>query len=170
MNTSHFCPSCGAANDSSATLCFACQKPLAPTEEDAEVLSLLNGRYRLVMQLGTGGYGAVYKAVDTQTQPECTVAIKQIRLAKLSAEEKIEATDTFNREAQRSCPDIFSLVALANTLLYAACNTTATASATSGATAKGSCTTSCDQRGNGRSGCAIGGWYGLGTLYAPCSC
>src|SRR5713101_4763704 len=58
---------------------------------------MLNGRYRIISQVGTGGFGAVYKAADSQ-YGDRPVAVKEISLYGLKAQEAIEATDTFNRE------------------------------------------------------------------------
>lgn len=90
-----YCQTCGAAHDGAAEICFACQQPLKGKE--AESASLLKGRYAVLMQVGTGGFGAVYKAEDRQ-EPGRIVAIKQINLRGLSPLQIIEATDAFNRE------------------------------------------------------------------------
>jgi serine/threonine protein kinase len=66
------------------------QDPLMPSQ-------LLNQRYRLLSRVGTGGFGAVYKAADTRFGDRL-VAIKEISLHGLTPQEAIEATDTFNRE------------------------------------------------------------------------
>ena len=114
-----FCAQCGAANAAMATTCFACGSPLsqddplliqtAITTHTATVSSspaitgqlapdpLLNGRYRVLKQIGTGGFGAVYQAQDLWRN-NTPVAIKSITLHHLSSEQIIEATDTFNRE------------------------------------------------------------------------
>src|SRR5258708_7630879 len=58
---------------------------------------LLHERYDVLDKVGTGGFGAVYKARDTQHKNRL-VAIKAIELDTLSAAQAIEATDTFNRK------------------------------------------------------------------------
>ena len=99
MLSTQFCATCGAANEAARSHCFACGRSLSASTDipaDADS-SLLHGRYRIEALLGSGGYSTVYRARDLQTERE--VAIKQINLQGLSAEEAIEATDTFNREA-----------------------------------------------------------------------
>lgn len=88
-----YCPACGAANDRAETHCHACQSKL-----DATVaMPLLHERYCLLTQLGVGGFGAVYRAVDTH-RPELPIAIKEINLDGLNERQAIEATETFERE------------------------------------------------------------------------
>src|SRR5436309_12352209 len=88
-----YCNNCGAANQKQATHCFACEKPLhTPTKE-----TLLKQRYRIIGLVGQGGFGAVYKAADTQSGNRL-VAIKAINLSILTAQEVIEATASCNRE------------------------------------------------------------------------
>ena len=91
-----YCSQCGAANAVESQMCFACQSPLVPSEEGAQD-TLLNGRYRLLTQVGAGGFGGVYRALDTAEEPRI-VAVKEISLRGLSAREAIEATDGFHRE------------------------------------------------------------------------
>ncbi len=114
-----FCEACGAANTTEATACFACHQPLQhafspwsaqPTVHPAAKVSLpatapghllpgtlLNGRYRIVRQVGQGGFSVVYAAKDGQHKHK-QVAIKQIDLCSLTPRQIIEATDTYNRE------------------------------------------------------------------------
>ncbi|HLI09022.1 MAG TPA: WD40 repeat domain-containing serine/threonine-protein kinase [Ktedonobacteraceae bacterium] len=97
-----FCANCGAANQPRAVTCFACGQmlsapPTADTTSSADGERIVKERYRVVRQVGTGGFGAVYLAQDTQTANR-RVALKEIRLLGLSPQEMIEATDAFNRE------------------------------------------------------------------------
>ncbi|GCE23390.1 serine/threonine protein kinase [Dictyobacter kobayashii] len=94
-----YCLHCGAANDVAATHCFACDHQLDQQELDAEPEALLHDRYQLLYKAGIGGFGAVYKALDTHKKNQ-SVALKQIMLRGLTAQEVIEATDGFNREVQ----------------------------------------------------------------------
>ncbi len=111
-----YCESCGAANETVTEKCFVCQQPVVDTEElevvptlsatntengnrDAEqnTPTLLQDRYQILKEVGTGGFGAVYKAIDTKFDNRI-VAIKEIQLQGLKPNEIIDATDTFNRE------------------------------------------------------------------------
>lgn len=96
-----YCESCGAANASDAARCFACQRVFSSTATSAqeEMPAFLGEQYRVLAQVGIGGFGAVYKAFDTKADNRL-VAIKEIRLRGLKPQEKIDATDTFNREVQ----------------------------------------------------------------------
>ncbi len=109
-----YCSNCGAANQPSGVSCSACGLPLKVTrpllsesESEASVVistsahlqpnQLVEGRYRIVNQVGTGGFSAVYKAMDIQ-QSNLLGAVKEIGLSGLTPQQVIEATDAFNRE------------------------------------------------------------------------
>lgn len=94
-----YCSTCGAANASDTRVCFACQQILPSQIAGNEHQGLLHGRYWIHTQVGMGGFGAVYKALDIRGQQRF-VAIKQINLRGLSPQEAIDATDGFNREVQ----------------------------------------------------------------------
>src|SRR5579884_1803429 len=99
--TSYFCLHCGAANTTTQGLCTVCKQPLALTSQTNDLTSgsrLIADRYQIIAELGSGGYSSVYKVYDTLESR--TVALKQITLRNLSAQQIIEATDTFNRECQ----------------------------------------------------------------------
>src|SRR6266699_7073402 len=119
MASTNYCNECGASNPSQATYCFACNNALhtpalSPHSHvqaasiNATVLEgkaigplipsyLLNSRYTIVNQVGTGGFGAVYKAKDTLFSHRL-VAIKEMNQDGLSSRELAEATVAFERE------------------------------------------------------------------------
>ena len=97
-----YCASCGAANPPDAAVCFACRLSLKITAalhdgDDVQALPLLQQRYRILAQVGKGGFSAVYRAEDTHYANH-PVAIKAITLSGLKPSEVIEATEAFNRE------------------------------------------------------------------------
>ena len=104
--TSLFCEHCGAANEPQVTYCCFCGRPLQETQTasyDAESGSLLTGavlkgHYRIIKPVGQGGMGTVYRAQDAELNDRA-VAIKEMILSGLSAEETTEAIETFKREA-----------------------------------------------------------------------
>ncbi len=111
LPANRYCSNCGTVNPPSSVSCRGCglslkiTTPLSPEPESAVTSTtahlkpnqLVEGRYRIVNQVGTGGFGAVYKAVDTQYGNQL-VAIKEIGLSGLTSQQVIEATDAFNRE------------------------------------------------------------------------
>ena len=93
--SSLYCHVCGAANATDRSVCFACKQPLQIVASDN--VTLLQGRYRILTQVGKGGFGAVHRAEDMH-EHSSIVAVKQINLRGLTPQETIEATDAFNRE------------------------------------------------------------------------
>jgi eukaryotic-like serine/threonine-protein kinase len=115
-----YCNECGASNSLQATYCFACNTTLQPltlshflpfeaTSTNAAVPAskvigplfpsyLLHSRYSIVSQIGTGGFGAVYKAKDALFSHRL-VAIKEMNQDGLSTRELAEASAAFEREA-----------------------------------------------------------------------
>src|SRR5437016_10846355 len=120
MASTNYCNECGASNPSQAAYCFACNNalhtpalsPLSHVQAasiNATVLEgkaigplvpsyLLHERYKNVSQVGTVGFGAVYKAKDTLFSHRL-VAIKEMNQDGLSSRELSEATTAFEREA-----------------------------------------------------------------------
>ncbi|HLI69621.1 MAG TPA: serine/threonine-protein kinase [Ktedonobacteraceae bacterium] len=101
-----YCDTCGAANRVQATFCFSCGQLLrahsttnaSPQTGLLPASHLLKQRYRVLVQVGKGGFGAVYKAADLQFSNRL-VAIKEMSQQNLTPQELVEATIAFKREA-----------------------------------------------------------------------
>ncbi|HEY6286797.1 MAG TPA: serine/threonine-protein kinase [Ktedonobacteraceae bacterium] len=93
LSSQLYCNSCGAANQDQAERCFVCEAPVHARSREL----LLKERYRILVPVGQGGFGNVYKVEDTQ-RGNRLLAIKEINLSTLTAQEAIEATAAFNRE------------------------------------------------------------------------
>ena len=98
-----YCSSCGATNGSTASICFACGKPLhvpllSTTEHAAPITVLIQQRYRILSQIGQGGFGAVYRAADTKFGNRM-LALKEMNTAALGVHDIQEATEAFQHEA-----------------------------------------------------------------------
>jgi serine/threonine protein kinase len=103
-----YCTNCGAANQQQAVFCFACGQSLQAQVDTTPISSttvgslapnhLLKDRYRIIAQIGKGGMGTVYKAEDTLFDDHL-VAVKELSQSGLNAQEMVEATTAFKREA-----------------------------------------------------------------------
>jgi serine/threonine protein kinase len=91
------CTTCGALNTPGSFQCKICQRPLLLSAYLASHI-LFQDRYHIIDRLGIGGFGAVYKARDTQHANDL-VAIKEICLRGLVPQEITEAINAFHREA-----------------------------------------------------------------------
>ncbi len=59
---------------------------------------ILHERYRILQEIGQGGFGAVYKAMDMRIADRM-VAIKEMRQGSVSTQEISDATESFKQEA-----------------------------------------------------------------------
>ena len=111
MASSSFCDNCGAGNLSQSIYCNTCGTALHVSDSLASVTvpllsvmdalpanHLLHERYRVVQEIGEGGFGSVYKAVDTHIADRM-VAIKEMRQSGLNTQQVTEDTEAFKQEA-----------------------------------------------------------------------
>src|SRR2546425_427502 len=120
------CPNCGTAVPPHASFCGICGQSLKttailpPAAQHPPALSptgllpaahLLKQRYQMLKQIGKGGFGAVYQAVDTHIGNRI-VAVKEMSQSGLSPQEIVAATEAFQHE-------VFLLAGLKHTNLPA---------------------------------------------------
>jgi serine/threonine protein kinase len=101
-----FCPFCGQRVQASHTQLIGSvkekQQSYASDTNTTASGQLKHGdflaqRYFVLEVVGQGGSATVYKVKDC-TERDTFAALKQVNLARLSAQESIEATDAYNRE------------------------------------------------------------------------
>src|SRR5258708_15493585 len=102
-----YCINCGAANLAQAKFCFGCGQSLLTSVAPPGVSSLtgllvhdhiLDQRYRIISQVGRGGFGAVSKAINL-TSGNRLVPVKGMSPNGLTPQELLVATQAFTRHA-----------------------------------------------------------------------
>lgn len=83
-----YCSQCATALKSAEDVLFTQTKTLKTPQEDLTTGSSFAGRYQIIEELGKGGMGKVYRAVDTKLHEE--VAIKLIKPEIASDEKTVE--------------------------------------------------------------------------------
>ncbi len=117
--TSVFCIDCGAANPLHAKFCFACGEVVAGQGQALQTADMtmqiralknvsatgllkpgevLKRRYKMLSQIGQGGFGAVYKAEDKELGQRL-LAVKEMSQRHLSQQEIDAGVEAFKREA-----------------------------------------------------------------------
>ncbi len=117
--TSVFCIQCGAANPLRAKFCFSCGQAVNGDDEVAEATDVtghlkpvrsvsptgqlkpgevLRRRYKMLSQIGQGGFGAVYKAEDKKLGQRL-LAVKEMSQQHLGPQEIEAGIKAFKREA-----------------------------------------------------------------------
>src|SRR5260370_27717458 len=103
--SSRYCNVCGTDHPSQAADCMTCGGRMEgeiPLLSNATGLmqqdQLLKQRYRILAQIGRGGFAAVYKAKDLHFYSRL-VAVKEMSQSGLSPKERAEAVEAFEREA-----------------------------------------------------------------------
>lgn len=117
--TSVFCMDCGAANPLGAKFCFACgevvkglDQTLPATDMTMQVKAIKNAnatgllkpgdvlkqRYKILSQIGQGGFGAVYKAEDKELGQRL-LAVKEMSQQHLNQQEIEAGVEAFKHEA-----------------------------------------------------------------------
>src|SRR6266851_763046 len=101
LTSSLDCTLCGAIIEADGHSCFAgnhtlsTQQALVP--EQLLPQTTFRNRYSILDKIGSGGFGSVYKAIDTHCGDRL-VAIKEVDLLGLHPQAAIEATNAFQRE------------------------------------------------------------------------
>lgn len=95
LTSSLYCIHCGAMIESDVHSCFASNDALSTQQalvpEQLLPQTTFRNRYSIMDKIGSGGFGSVYKAIDTHCGGRL-VAIKEMNLLGLHPQAAFEAT------------------------------------------------------------------------------
>src|SRR5258708_36843375 len=104
VSSTLYCINCGAANLARAKFCFGCGQSLQTSVAPPGVSSLtgllvhdhiLDQRYRIISQVGRGGFGAGYKSIGFKFG-NWLVAFKGMSQRVSTRQRTLEACNTFS--------------------------------------------------------------------------
>ena len=108
------CPKCNSENSDTASFCADCGTQLIASEdqevaftktlltpvEDLTQRTLFAGRYEIIEELGKGGMGKVYKALDIEIHEEVAIKLLRPEIAGYFFHEFISLKRGFNEREQ----------------------------------------------------------------------
>src|SRR5258708_20197302 len=99
LTSSLYCTHCGAIIEADGHSCFAGNQSLSTQQalvpEQLLLQTTFRNRYSILDKIVSGGFGSVYKAIDTHSEDRL-VAIKKVNLLGLHPQPPPNATNAFH--------------------------------------------------------------------------